>query len=57
MEHITDKIVTSRKRKHIDTVEKYRIHKKKNRKGIQINDESTITTNKIFDLIVKQDSR
>jgi len=57
MAGITDKIFNSHKRKNMDTVEKYHKHKKKHRKGIQLNDKSTITKNKIFDLIVKHDYR
>jgi hypothetical protein len=37
-------------------VERYHIYQK-NEKGMQINDKSTITKNKIFDVIVKHDSQ
>jgi hypothetical protein len=38
--------------KHLDTAEKYHLYQK-NEKGIPINDSSTITKNKIFEVILK----
>jgi len=54
MEDIMDIIFTTHIGKHLHTVENYHIYQKIER-GIQINDRSTINTNTIFDIIVKQD--
>jgi hypothetical protein len=49
-----DVIFTTHKGKHLDTVQNYHIHQKKE-EGIQINDKSTITKNTIFDIRMKHD--
>jgi hypothetical protein len=47
MKDIMDVIFTTNKGKHLDIIEKYHIYQK-TKKGIQINDRSTITKNTII---------
>jgi hypothetical protein len=47
---------TTHKGLHLDTVERYHIYQT-TEQGMPINDTSTITKNKIFDVIVKHDSQ
>ena len=56
MEDIMDVIFTTHEEKQLYSVPKYHIYPK-TEKGIQINDRSTITKHKIFDVIVKHDPR